>query len=457
MKLELCPRVTDLPPFAPVEQAFARPREADVPAAVVRELGRIFPDPTALAGKVVGLTMPSRGIRDILEVVRTAVAALRPHCREVRILTAMGTHGGGTPAGEREMAASRGVTEAAVGARIFSNMETRRIAAVGDVEVHVSEDALACDLVVLVNRIKEHTDIDWPVPVPPGFYGLESGFAKILALGLSKMRAIEMHKHIPGIGLGAAIEISARRTIGGSELTIAGGLGVVENGADETAEIVGVPADSVDRFFASEAAALARSKALMPSLPIIDVDLLYCAWMGKDKSGQGMHTKTIGRSPYGYVQGQAWKPTMPRVHTIIGGRLTEGSHGNGIGVGLCQFITRRFDEAVHWERTAVNCLSALTPNQAMRPIVCETDRDAFELALAVCPSGPRGVRAAVIASTLEMTRILLSPAALADLPGGGHARAIAGPEPLRFDARGELELDRYWPREGEADGPPRAG
>src|SRR5262249_60888488 len=153
---------------------------------------------------------------------------------------ARGPHGGGAADGERAMARSRGVTEASVGARICSNMETRHIATVDRVEVHVSEDALACDLVVLVNRIKEHTDTDWPVPPPAGFYGLESGFAKILALGLSKMRAIEMHRHIPGIGLGAAIETAARRTIGGTGLKVAGGLGIMENAVDETAEIIAV-------------------------------------------------------------------------------------------------------------------------------------------------------------------------------------------------------------------------
>jgi hypothetical protein len=215
MKTDLCPRVTNLPPVAVVEQVFARPREPDVRAAVVREMDKIFPDTAPLRDKVVGLTMPSRGIRDIQDVVRAAVEFLKPRCEEVRVLTAMGTHGGGTADGERDMARSRGVTEASVGARICSSMETRHIATVDCVEVHVS---------------------------------------------------------------------------------------------------------------------------------------------GKDKSGQGMHTKTIGRSPYGYVQGTAWKPSMPRIHTIIGGRLTAGSHGNAIGVGLCQFMTRRFDDAVDWERTALNCL-----------------------------------------------------------------------------------------------------
>jgi hypothetical protein len=444
MKTDLCPRVTDLPPVAVVEQEFARSREPDVRAAVFREMHRIFPDPAPMLDKVVGLTMPSRGIRDIQTVIRAAVEFLKPRCQEVRVLTAMGTHGGGTAEGERDMALSRGVTEASIGARICSSMETRQIATVDRVEVHVSEDALASDLLVLVNRIKDHTDIDWPVPLPAGHHGLESGFAKILALGLSKMRAIEMHRHIPGIGLGAAIETSARRSIGGTELKIAGGLGIIENAFDETAEIVGVPVETVDRFFAAEAAALGRSRALMPSLPVMDLDLLYCAYLGKDKSGQGMHTKTIGRSPYGYVPGQAWKPSMPRIHTIIGGRLTAGSHGNAIGVGLCQFITRRFNEAVDWERTAVNCLSALTPNQAQRPIVCENDRRALELALAVCPSSPGGVRAAFILSTLEMSRLLVTPAVVEDIRRAGSVRVVAEPEPLCFDAEGYLELDRYW-------------
>ena len=183
MNTDLCPRATVLPLVGVLEQTFARLREPDVRAAVFREMRNIFPDTAILREKVVGLTMPSRGIRDIPVVVRAAVDFLRPLCKEVRILTAMGTHGGGTADGEREMAATRGVTESSVGVSIYSNMETRHIATVDHVEVHVSEDALACDRVVLLNRVKEHTDIDWPVPLPGGCFGLESGFAKILALG----------------------------------------------------------------------------------------------------------------------------------------------------------------------------------------------------------------------------------------------------------------------------------
>ena len=96
-------------------------------------------------------------------------------------------------------------------------------------------------------------------------------------------------------------------------------------------------------------------------MPVRTVDVLYCNSLGKDLSGQGMHTKTIGRSPYGYQQGKPWKSTMPAIHTIVGSRLSPGSHGNAIGVGLCEFITQRFDKEIEWDRTTLNSLSALCP------------------------------------------------------------------------------------------------
>ena len=75
MKTDLCPRVTTPPLVAVLEQAFARPREPDVRSAVFREMHKLFPDTAPLLDKVVGLTMPSRGIRDIQTLVRAAVEA----------------------------------------------------------------------------------------------------------------------------------------------------------------------------------------------------------------------------------------------------------------------------------------------------------------------------------------------------------------------------------------------
>lgn len=62
----------------------------------------------------------------------------------------------------------------------------------------------------------------------------------------------------------------------------------------------------------------------------------------------------------------------------------------------------------------------------------------------MCPSGVNGVRAAFIFSTLEMTRLLVTPAAIAEIPRTVDARVVAEPEPLCFDPEGYLEFDRYW-------------
>jgi hypothetical protein len=179
-------------------------------------------------------------------------------------------------------------------------------------------------------------------------------------------------------------------------------------------------------------------------MPVRTVDVLYCNSLGKDLSGQGMHTKTIGRSPYGYQQGKPWKSTMPAIHTIVGSRLTPGSHGNAIGVGLCEFITQRFDKEIEWDRTTLNSLSALCPCQARRPIVCEHDRDALEVALAMSPSGPDGPRMVFIHSTLKMEHALLSEGLLNDARANSNLETLSDPSPLRFSSDGYVDLESYF-------------
>jgi hypothetical protein len=165
----------------------------------------------------------------------------------------------------------------------------------------------------------------------------------------------------------------------------------------------------------------------MPKLPFGEIDVLWCHWLGKNLSGQGMHTKTIGRSPYGSVQGQPWIPGTPRIFNIIGSALTPGNHGNAIGMGLCEFITERFRGAVDPEVTALNCLTALSPCQARMPIVMPNDREALATALAVSPRR-HNPRLVMIHSTLKLADLLVSAAALEDSKSHGAS----------FEVRGEL-------------------
>ena len=63
MKTSHLPRSRNIPSVVLIKQHFSVPKEADVREATVRELKKLFPDTTAIKGKIVGLTCPSRGIR----------------------------------------------------------------------------------------------------------------------------------------------------------------------------------------------------------------------------------------------------------------------------------------------------------------------------------------------------------------------------------------------------------
>src|SRR5262249_49810333 len=233
-----------------------------------------------------GLTAPSRGIPDIGPVLHVLAGRLRSFGAIPKVLTAMGTHGGGTAEGNLETAHTRGIDAERIGAEGIGDLGTTHLDTIDGIEVHVGRAALACDGLILVNRIKEHTDILWESPVPKGRFGLESGWAKILALGLSHLQALAQHQHVHGRTLGVAIETSARRILRGGELKILGGVGIIENAYDETARVVGAAVRAsdaaIDEFFATEARYLAKSRALMPRLPFGEIDVLWCHWLGKN-------------------------------------------------------------------------------------------------------------------------------------------------------------------------------
>src|SRR5205085_1375270 len=126
-----------IPPVIPVRQRFERPRVKDLPAAVAAALAQVIPDPTLVRGKVVGLTAPSRGIRDIGPVLRLLTGALRSYGAIPKVLTAMGTHGGGTAEGNVETARNRGIDPERVGAEVIGDLATTHLDTVDGFEVHV--------------------------------------------------------------------------------------------------------------------------------------------------------------------------------------------------------------------------------------------------------------------------------------------------------------------------------
>ena len=114
----------NFPQIFRIRQTFARPRVADVGREVHAQLARLELHRRVQLGQSVAITAGSRGITNIAAILRAAVDYFRGLGAEPFLVPAMGSHGGGTAEGQRQVLNSYGITETAVGCPVRSNMET---------------------------------------------------------------------------------------------------------------------------------------------------------------------------------------------------------------------------------------------------------------------------------------------------------------------------------------------
>jgi len=419
-----------LPQMYPATVRFPADCVADIGAAVQDALtaGSIL---TRLRpGMRVAVAVGSRGVAEVADVVRAAVAALRHARVEPFIVPAMGSHGGATAQGQQEVLAELGITEEAVGAPIRASMEVVELARLPQgVPVCMDRHAYEADATLLVNRVKPHTDFRGPI---------ESGLAKMCVIGLGKIRTAEaVHAHGPA-GLRDLMPQAARLVV--EKGRVIGGLAVLENAYHQVAEIVGVPPAGIGRE--AEAALLTRARALMPSLPFARLDVLLVEEMGKNVSGAGMDTNIIGRM---WVPGMP-EPERPQINAIVVLGLTEATRGNAAGLGLADVITARLLTAINWDDTLVNALtSGVVALWRMKiPWVAPDDAAAIRLALRLCGRpDPENALLVRIRNTLHLGEIWISeglrPLAR-ELP---HVEVGDRPTPRRFLPDGRLEPMGY--------------
>ena len=313
-----------------------------------------------------------------------------------------------------------------MGCPVRAAMETRRLGRTASgVEVRMAEVAWDSDGVLLVNRVKPHTDYKGP---------LESGLAKICAIGLGKYDgAREIHRHLFTLGLGPAIREVAETLVGTGR--VLGGLAILENAYHETARVVGVPAGSL---FATEEKLLVEARRLMGRLPLDEIDVLLCDRLGKNISGTGLDSNIVGRSIYGYTPGQPWCDGMPRIVRIAVMDLSDESDGNAVGMGLVDFVPERFVRRVDHAVTRLNSLTSCSPAGAKTPVVLPDDREAILAAIRTSPLRPEGPRVAYVRDTLELEHVLVSEACRPLVEGRDGVEVVSGPAPLRFDEGGRL-------------------
>lgn len=421
------PRLTDggIPPFVPVRQRFAAPCIPDVAAAMVAALDQLRLSETVRPGMKVAITAGSRGIRDIALILRTAAAKIRALGAEPVIVAAMGSHGGGTPEGQLDVLASLGVTPGAVGCNVCGGVDVIDLGqTAGGLAVFVDQFAAQCDGILVINRVKAHTSFHGP---------LESGLVKMLVVGLGKPAgAAQFHSLGPRRLSGALAEVGSVIL---QRLPVLGGIAILENGLEQTADLVAVAPGDMIRH---EPELLARSKELLPRLPVKELDLLVVDQMGKNFSGTGMDTNVIGRiGIHGVPDGD------PDIQRIVVLDLSEGSHGNANGMGLADFVTKRFRDRIDFQATYLNTLTATFVQRARLPIVMDSDREAIATALKTLGSPPpQSVRAIRVANTLMLEHLWVSPAVCDEIRMRSDVETLGAAEAICFDAGGNLLHDR---------------
>jgi hypothetical protein len=388
-----------------VAPAIADPQHAAHDALAHALRGRIT------RGQRVAITAGSRGVANIPALLRGLVGAVRDVGGQPFLVAAMGSHGGGTGIGQREMLAGLGVSAETVGAPVESEMDVIEVGTTASgVRVYCDERAARADAIVVAGRIKPHTD----------FAGkIESGILKMTAIGLGKaVGAAAYHAAFQQFGYERIIrEVAALQF---ARLPIVAGVGFVEDHRGNTHAVEAFPVESIVE---NEERLLARARELLSVLPFNELDLLVVDEMGKNLSGAGMDTNVTARG----VDGRSQKSPTPVIRQLFVRDLTEHSHGNANGIGLADFCLRRLADKIDWHATYLNALTAAQPASARLPIVCSNDREAVHHALvAAGVQHWSDARVARIKNTLHIESMVVSEAALAALRDTARY-AVAGP------------------------------
>ncbi len=379
-----------------LEQTFDAPKVDDIRAATRKALedsGLLARMP---AGHTVAVGIGSRGIANLPAIVRATVDRLKEAGLKPFLMPAMGSHGGATADGQKEMMAQLGVTQESAGVEVRATMEVKEIGRIADgPPLFQGVESMAADHAMLISRIKPHTDFR---------SHLESGPSKMCVIGLGKQHgAALMHA---GGGANFQKYLAPATRIYATNSNFVGALCPIENAYDDTAEIVGLTAAEVGTD--KEAKLQEKAKSLMASLPFPEIDVLVVRDLGKNISGTGMDTNIISRLMIPRQPEQFGKVDVAVIAVLD---LTEQTHGNVAGLGLANVTTARVVDKIDWVATYTNAVTSgiFGMWRVSMPITMADDRRALQVAIRGCARPPEAARMVFIRDTLALDRLWVSP------------------------------------------------
>ncbi|MCI8342256.1 MAG: DUF2088 domain-containing protein [Firmicutes bacterium] len=362
-------------------------------------------------GMKIAITAGSRGVHGMVEVIAQIVQEVKDCGGDPFIFPSMGSHAGATAEGQLEMLRGLGYTDDVIKCPILSSMETEII---GETElgtpVYVDKNALSADGVIVVNRIKKHTEHNSKT---------ESGLLKMMTIGMGK-RDMAAYVHSRGVwGLTNIIPANGKFVCQSPRVNVICGVALIENQSDrlgymEVVNACDIPEREPELFKIAE--------ELYPFLPFKTCDLLVIRRGGKNISGTGMDCNMIGRfGVWGLFEPEKYYSSgmefdAPLIEKIVLLDLTEQSHGNAIGVGQADIITKRYYDKIDFDVTYTNVITTTFLDKVKIPLVAKTDKNAVETGLN-CLNGlmriegrkdEETVKFCIIDSTLHEGKFLVS-------------------------------------------------
>lgn len=411
----------DFPNLVPIKQKFDQQKITDLKQIITQEFARAEIKNTIKPGQRIAVAVGSRGIAGLQEIVTLMVANIKQLGGNPFIVPAMGSHGGATSEGQIRVLESYGITESLVGAPIVSSMETIELSKSKFGEsIYFDKNAYNADGVILVNRVKPHTDFKGPY---------ESGLMKMLVIGLGKHKGAAW-AHARGVDqfidliLQTGIEIIKKTKI-------LFGLAVLENAYKEIAHVETVLADDI---YEREPQLLKWASSLMGRIIPKEFDILLVEEIGKDVSGTGMDTNVISRSVSGLPGFDDLK-----YQRLVVFDLTDTTEGNACGIGLADITTKKAVNKINFNYLYTNSLTASILESAKIPVVMENEKHAVMAAMLTCHrinlNAPKII---FIKNTAELDHILVSEPLAKVLDKNSSVEIIGNSLPMEFSKEGIL-------------------
>lgn len=413
-----------LPQIMKVSQTFDNTKLDDVEGDLNQKLIDKNIKDKIKQGMKIAITGGSRGISFYKELMKTIVSFVKKCGATPFIVPSMGSHGGGTSEGQENMLKKLGITKESVGCEIISSMDVVEVGRTSkDLPVYIDKNAANADGIILLNRVKLHTSFR-------GKY--ESGLIKMMAIGLAKRKGADMTHFLRYENMAENLVEVGKIAL--NNLNIICGVASIENRYNEVADLFVLHKDEI---LQEEPKILEKSKRLMPRIYLDDIDVLIVNEIGKNISGTGVDTNIVGRF---HTNAASGGPNTVKLGFLD---ISEKSGGNGNGMGLADFVSKKFFRKIDFESTYINAITSTEPNSVKLPLVLDNDKYVFQGCVKLCGvKNIQDIKLVIINNTKELDEIYMSKSAFENTVDKSKVKKESELFDIPFDDEGNLDLYR---------------